>query len=261
MANTFSTTGGTLHTTTVTGLANGGTYTYYVRCIDGAGNANVDDFTVAFSVATGNTSGLVAAYGFNEGTGTTAGDSSGNGLTGTLSGPTWIATGRFGGALSFDGVNDLVTVPDANALHLTTAMTIEAWVYPTAISGWRSIVLKERSAQLAYSLYGNTDTNRPSAEIFTTATRDARGTAQLALNTWTHLAATYDGATLRLYRNGVQVASRAVTGAIAVSANPLRIGGNTIWGEYFGGRIDDVRIYSRVRTAAEIQTDMNTAVP
>jgi hypothetical protein len=261
MTNTFSTTGGTSHATTVTGLANGGTYAYYVRCIDGAGNANADDFTIAFSVATGNTAGLVAAYGFNEGTGITAGDSSGNGLTGTLSGPTWIAAGRFGGALSFDGVNDLVTVPDANALDLTTAMTIEAWVYPTAISGWRSIVLKERPAQLVYSLYGNTDTNRPSVEIFTTATRDVRGTAQLALNTWTHLAATYDGATLRLYRNGVQVASRAATGAIAVSANPLRIGGNTIWGEYFAGRIDDVRIYNRVRTAADIQTDMNTAVP
>ncbi len=261
MTSTFSTTGGTSHSTTVSGLANGGTYAYYIRCIDAAGNANADDVTIAFSIATGNTTGLVAAYGFNEGMGASAGDSSGNALTGTLSGPAWIATGRFGSALSFDGVNDLVTVPDASALHLTTAMTIEAWVYPTAISGWRTILLKERSAQLAYSLYGNTDTNRPSVEIFTTATRDARGSAQLALNTWTHLAATYDGATLRLYRNGVQVGTRATSGAIVASANPLRIGGNTIWGEYFSGRIDEVRIYNRVRTAAEIQTDMNTPVP
>ena len=83
----------------------------------------------------------------------------------------------------------------------------------------------------------------------------------MALNTWTHLAATYDGATLRLYRNGTQVATRAVSGAITTSDSPLRIGGNLVWGEYFDGLIDEVRIYNRVLTATEIQTDMNAPVP
>jgi hypothetical protein len=61
--------------------------------------------------------------------------------------------------------------------------------------------------------------------------------------------------------NGTQVATRAVlAGAVAASTNPLRIGGNSVWGEFFSGLIDDVRIYNRVLTAAEITTDMNTAI-
>jgi hypothetical protein len=75
-----------------------------------------------------------------------------------------------------------------------------------------------------------------------------------------HLAATYDGQQQRLYVNGVQVANRAQTGASLTSTSALRIGGNGVFGEYFAGRIDEVRIYSRALTAGEIVTDMNRAV-
>jgi hypothetical protein len=64
----------------------------------------------------------------------------------------------------------------------------------------------------------------------------------------------------RLYVNGVEVASRAQTGPVLVSDSPLRIGGNSVWGEFFQGRIDEVRIYSRALAPSEIQADMNTAV-
>ena len=80
----------------------------------------------------------------------------------------------------------------------------------------------------------------------------------LTANTWAHLAATYDGAMVRLYVNGVQVASRAQIGAIATSTNPLQIGGDSIYSQYFAGRIDEVRIYNRALSSAEIQSDMNT---
>ena len=85
-------------------------------------------------------------------------------------------------------------------------------------------------------------------------------TAALSTNTWVHLAATYNGSSLILYRNGAQVATTAVTGAIVTSSQALRIGGNALWGEYFAGRIDEVRIYNRALSASEIQTDMNTAI-
>jgi VCBS repeat-containing protein len=261
MPSTFANTGATDQRTTVSGLTGDTTYTYYIRCIDVAGNANASDFIVTFSVSPAATAGLVAALGFNEGTGTTTADASGAGHTGTLSGPVWMP-GRFGSALSFDGINDVVTVNDSAALDLTTAMTLEAWVNPRTGSGWRTVLMKERVGELAYTLYGSSGGNgRPSAEIYTSASLDVRGTASLALNTWTHLAATYDGATLRLYRNGTQVATRAISGAIATSGSPLRIGGNLVWGEYFDGLIDEIRIYNRVLTATEIQTDMNAPVP
>jgi hypothetical protein len=65
---------------------------------------------------------------------------------------------------------------------------------------------------------------------------------------------------MRLYVNGTQVASMAQTSPVLTSGSPLRIGGNYVWGEYFAGSIDEVRIYNRALTATEIQTDMNTAV-
>ena len=70
--------------------------------------------------------------------------------------------------------------------------------------------------------------------------------------TWTrqHLAATYDGTEQRLYVNGAQVATRAQTGTIVNTGNPLRIGGNGIWGEYFQGLIDEVRVYRRALSPA-----------
>src|SRR5439155_230474 len=74
-------------------------------------------------------------------------------------------------------------------------------------------------------------------------------------NTWTHLAVTYDGATLRLFVNGTQVNTTPATGSLQTVTTPLRIGNNT-YGESFQGRIDDVRIYNRAQTAAEIQSDM-----
>ena len=75
----------------------------------------------------------------------------------------------------------------------------------------------------------------------------------MPLNTWTHLAATYDGASLRLYVNGTQVANARRAGSIATSTGALKIGGNAIWGEWYSGLIDEVRVYNRALTPAEIQ--------
>ena len=75
------------------------------------------------------------------------------------------------------------------------------------------------------------------------------------------MALTYDGTTLRLYVNGTQVASRAGPARSRPPTNPLWIGGNSPYGEYFNGLIDEVRVYNRALTPAEIQADMNTPVP
>ena len=110
-----------------------------------------------------------------------------------------------------------------------------------------------------YYLEADSTSAKPATRT-TTSGGPLFGTGALTVNVWTHLAATYDAATLRLYVNGVQVSSRAQTGAIAVSTNPLQIGGDTIYGQYFQGKIDEVRIYNRALTGTEIQGDMNIPI-
>jgi hypothetical protein len=244
-----------------TRTASNGTHTLTARARDGAGNVTT---SAAVTVTVSNTAatGLIAAYGFNAGSGTSTADATGTGHTGTLSGPTWTTAGKNGNALSFDGVNDYVSVADANDLDLTTGMTLEAWVRPAALANWNTVLMKQGSAStLAYTLYANDGSPWPAVTVrIGTNDQSATGASQLPLNTWTHLAGTYDGTALRLYVNGVQVGSRPQTGSMLTSTLSLRIGGNAVWGEYFKGVIDDVRIYNRALTAAEIQSDMNTAV-
>ena len=73
---------------------------------------------------------------------------------------------------------------------------------------------------------------------------------------WSDVAVTYDGATLRLYVNGDEVSRRGAAGAIQSSGDPLWIGGNRPYGEFFHGVIDEVRVYSRALDAGEIRADM-----
>jgi hypothetical protein len=206
-------------------------------------------------------SGLVAAYAFSETSGNAVIDASGSGNNGTLSGATRTTSGKYGRALSFDGTNDRVNIPDSSSLDLTDGVTMEAWVRPSSLGGWDTVVLKEQPGNLVYALYANTGPGPASGEIETTAGYFTQyATGALPLNTWTHLAMTYDGTTLRLYINGAEVGSRPVSGSVVTSSSALRIGGNAVWGEYFGGLIDEVRIYNRALSPQEIQTDMNTAI-
>ena len=207
-------------------------------------------------------SGLVAAYGFEEGGGATTADSSGNNLTGSLAGTAWVATGRFGKALSFNGSSSMVSIADASVLDLTTGMTLSAWIKPTTLRGWPCVILKERAGGLTYALYASSPDSRPNIDYTHNGVEvNLLGGPPLALGTWTYLAGTFDGATLRLYVNATQIASMATASAIDVTAGALRIGGNTVWTEYFDGLIDEVRIYNRPLAPAEIQSDMTAPVP
>ena len=244
------------------GLA-AGTYTgtVVVTASGATGSPKSIPVTLNLSQPPPPTGGLVGSWSFDEASGATVQDSSGRGNPGTISGSARVA-GRFGGGLSFDGINDWVTVADSASLDLTAAMTLEAWVRPTALATiWRTVAIKERlPGELAYALYANTDTTRPSGHVSTSQEFGLRGPAALPIGSWSHLATTWDGTTLRLFVNGTQVANALVTGTALVSSNPLRFGGNAVWSEWFAGLIDEVRLYSRALSAAEIQSDSTTPI-
>jgi hypothetical protein len=215
---------------------------------------------VTVTVANTQTPGLVAALGFEELSGSVVNDASGNGNHGQMTNAVRSPAGRHGRAVSFNGTNSMISVTDAPSLDLTDGMTLSAWVNPSALSGWRTVILKERPNGLSYGLYAHDNVGRPAGYIANPGDVGAAGTAALPLNTWTHLALTYDGAALALFVNGVEVNRTSTTGAMTVSAAMLRIGGNTIWNERFSGLIDEVRIYNRALSAGEIQADMITPI-
>jgi hypothetical protein len=262
--------GGTWTYTPAAGFTGPDSFTYSIADSRGGSASALVNVTVAAApvVPPPAPAGLVAAFGFDEASGN-ATDASGNNHVGTIRGATRVA-GIHGSALRFDGADDWVTVPDAATLDLTAGMTLEAWINPDVMTGWETVMMKERGADdFAYALYAHDGGSLsggapvPSGNVKANgAHRTLRGPSTVPSGTWTHLATTYDGATQRIFVNGTQVASRAQTGAIAVSGGVLRIGGNASFaGEFYAGLIDDVRVYNRALGASEIAGDMGASAP
>jgi chitodextrinase len=243
------------------GLAASTSYSYRVRAVDSSNNlgpySNVATETT--SSAPPAPAGLVAGYSFENGSGTTVTDVSGNGNSGTITAATWEPAGRYGGGLNFNGSTARVRVPGSPSLGLTTAMTLAAWIRPTANqTGWRTILQRETDTY-ALNASNSKGALRPSGgATLGGAFQWVSGPTASPVNAWTHVAVTYDGSILRLYVNGTQVATAVASGTIESSSSPLWIGGNNPYGEYFQGVIDEARVYNRALSAAEVQAAMNT---
>lgn len=119
-------------------------------------------------------------------------------------------------------------------------MTLEAWVQPaTASNDWRDVIYKGNDNY--YLEASSTTSGWPAGgSIFDGTHGEVFGTGALAPGSWTHLALTYDGSMLRHYVNGVEVSSADRVPTIASSAEPLEIGRDSIYGQYFYGLIDEV---------------------
>lgn len=203
----------------------------------------------------------VAHWKFDEGTGNVAADSSGNGHTASLLGGAGWTAGRVGsGAVNLDGVDDYGQSPDTAALRLGGgALSVAAWVRYTATGGHQMIIAKPASATahvspyFAYSLHilaGGTP------RFWLTLNNVGRNVSgpSLSTGTWHHLAGVWDGSVMRLYVNGVEAGSVSASGTLPAFTTPLRIGTNGGLSEKFKGSMDNVKIYSRALTAAEIQS-------
>ena len=210
--------------------------------------------------------GPVGYWNFNEKTGQSASDTSGNSNTGTLGAnsgsstddPTWT-TGKIGGALNYDGSNDYVSTALTNT---TNSFTWSAWVYPTSVSK-DQMFLGQSTANSAFYFRINGSKAFISTRMVEGSTqRTLTGTTTLRNNQWWYLTATYDGSYIRLYVNGSLDNTSSLLNETLMSWGVGRIGR---WIDSdqrsFVGSIDDVRIYSYTRTPQQIVEDMNAGHP
>ncbi|MCF8240495.1 MAG: T9SS type A sorting domain-containing protein [Melioribacteraceae bacterium] len=176
-------------------------------------------------------------------------------------GPVWQFSGAFYGpkrALQFDGTDDHVNCGNDNSLDLTSALSIEAWVKPVSGSSIKTIVSKKASGagNPGYSFYINSFETTDQKLVFETQNAILKtDNAVITWGEWHHVAVTTDGTTTKIYVNGKEEPSTGSVNLSSTSEN-CTIGsfpdGNTY---NLSGAIDEVRIWSDVRTGDEIRNN------
>ena len=184
-----------------------------------------------------------------------------DGNDGTFNGTPAYGSGRVGQAFSFNGdPANYVSVPSNTNLDLTQ-FTVDAWVYPTTSSGIRHVVDKEPPSSNSSNYYlALEDSNTVEFGFMPGQYQYVDSTVAIPVNTWTHLTGTYDGTTVRLYINGVLNVSTAADPSFLIppTGQPLAIGiRNSAFTNAFVGLIDEVEIFNRALTGAEVLSIYN----
>jgi hypothetical protein len=205
---------------------------------------------------------LVAYWKFDEGSGTIAFDSSGNGLDGTLLGDPQWAAGKLGGALEFDGDGDYVDFGNNELFDITDEITVSAWVNIRSITAaWMTVIAKGDSAW-RISVNGTTQgMHFGFTDGGPRGWQSANSAIELPLNEWHHVCGTYDlqnGG--RIYIDGVLDGTNTDNLGITHSTYNVFIGENEqAVNRWWDGFIDDVQIYNHTLTEAEILAAMQGA--
>ena len=197
--------------------------------------------------ATTDLPGLVGSWPFDENSGSTAHDTVG-GTHGQVTNGTWVS-GKSGAAIRLSGNDSYVLLPNTNALNLTTEMTLSAWVNPETLCAENNPIIQKNNSY-GLKVFGNGQ----AIGFIWSGFEPHRSTTSFTTNKWYHVAATYTNGVHRVYVNGVlenQATDWLTT--IPSSTGPVYIGKGD-FGCNFTGAIDQVQIYQRALTSAEIQS-------
>jgi hypothetical protein len=206
---------------------------------------------------------LVAAWGFDEGTGTTARDSSEHNLPLTISGGgTWVAGHSGGNAIANSGSGGATR---ASWTSLSTPVTIMCWARPLDLTAGTSRALigvwsgTDSSTSTQFGIWAQrsdfSTSNVLQGNVRVGGGLVAVNHTALTVNTWVHLALSFDGTTIRLYRDGVEVGTVANTGGITGGTYNFLVVPSTT-----NAQVDDVRVFNATFTAAQITDFMNDPV-
>ena len=203
-------------------------------------------------------SGLVGYWPFNG----NANDESGNGNNGTVNGAT-LTTDRFGNAnsaYSFDGVNSNIALTD---IDLINNATISIWIKPVGVLG--SVVSKYGNGNESYEFIYNNNTHGLYGHVgvVTNPNNNIYSDNPLTLNSWSHCVLVIDNGTAKIFINGNQVFAQQGVNSIFQNNDNVLIGKSVWGGNLFNGLLDDLGIYNRALTPAEITqlyTDQTSTV-
>lgn len=284
MEGVFSDTGGTAHSGLVTGLLDGEERSYYVRCEDSSGNVNLDDYVINFSIGLndsgevicgddvcegnetcfscevdcGNCSGQVepiAYYNFDEGTGEVLHDF-GGGNDGVINGATWVS-GKVGGALAFDGIDDYVDIGDR--VEPEGEFTMSVWAKPNGDQTDKVILAKYSSIPAEYEIMigtaGSYIARSDVGPSYSNSIFAMDSVHHTAYPDWVHVVGVYGSDDkMKIYVNGVLKDEGVVFSRDVSRDDSFTIGRRSYVGAegYFNGTIDEVKIYDRALSEAEV---------
>lgn len=210
--------------------------------------------------------GLVGYWKFDEGAGTAAGDSSGNNNNGTLAAipggavPSWVA-GHSGGALQF--AQGVVTVPDTASLHITNTFTVAAWIKDSGSNYGHIFVSGDGTAGTRRWLLQTSSYGGDSAYFHSTSNASFQRKLNFipTLNTWRHVAVTYDGSALRGYLDGALISTYNFASALSAWGPNLYLGGvGSVNGSGVNGTLDDMVIFNSVENVISIMNGTHPAM-
>ena len=184
-------------------------------------------------------------------------DISGNRNNGTITGATWVRLPSGLWVLSYDGTDDKVTIADHASLDITTALTLEAWVYHD-ISGDEFPIAKRVGGGDDSYEFRIAALDNPAFSVFIgDVNKTAYHASTVPVLTWAHLVGTFDGASVRLYVNGTPGDAVEAIGSIDVTTDALTIG----WGysnDYaWDGKVALPCVRSRALSSSEVLTRFN----
>ena len=221
--------------------------------------------------------GLVVHYPFEETSGSNVNDTSANNLDGTqLGDQTWWADGKVDRSLEF-GWGDSVLIPDGagiDSIGANNKLTLSAWINPTS-SNWNHIASRQIAGTGFHHFFMRTHSNKIYFGICTASGCDevastvsvptAGGWPTFSATNWTHVVGTFDGTTIALYINGTAAGTATTSRAMAADTTPVYVGAlNRVsdgLGGYFGGLMDEFRLYNTALSASDVQAIYQQTIP
>ncbi len=186
-------------------------------------------------------------------------DSTTNGNNGTDQGSVELgATGQIGGSIRMDQYEDYINITDSSSLDRPSSyITVSAWTNADYYIWNMPVLSKDEFKNSPYGILYSNSSNVIGYNLEGVTTSDVNSNVSITRQGWMHVVLTYDGSNVRIYKNGSLSYSSSQTGTIAPNNANLKFGREEMYGDWFLGFLDEIRISDSVRSADWIATEFN----